>query len=160
MGDSVDPETKERIMNTVNQSLASNRDKVQVLDSTIRSLYTVASGLVNNGAETLRGFGLVQTALDVRQQSIMRKAGPFVKPTSSVAEPKPGPKDKPICARSSATNAPKKRKSRGKGRQNKGLPPHPIPPPLSPKPKKPKTSMPVPAGHQDVSWGGRDVCPQ
>ena len=32
MGDSVDPDTKERIMNTVNQSLASNRNKVKVLD--------------------------------------------------------------------------------------------------------------------------------
>ena len=81
-------------MNTVNQSLANNQDKVQVLDTTIRSLYTVDFGLVNNWAETLRGYGLVQTALDIRQQSIVRKAGPFVKPVSSVAEPsKPGPKD-------------------------------------------------------------------
>ena len=91
IGNSVNPETKERIMNAVNQSLASNRDKVQVLDSTIRSLYSAASRLVNNGAEILRSFGLVKTALDVRQQSIVRKAGPFAKPASSVAEPKPGP---------------------------------------------------------------------
>ena len=41
--DPVDPNTKERIMNAVNQSLASNRDKVQVLDSTIRILYTAVS---------------------------------------------------------------------------------------------------------------------
>lgn len=116
MGDSIDSETKERIMSAVNQSLASNWDKVQVLDSTIRSLYTVASGLVNDGAETLSGFGLMQTALDIRQQSILRKAGPFVKPAPSMAKTQPGPKDKPICARSLAANAPKKRKIRGKGR--------------------------------------------
>ena len=53
-------------MSTVNQSLASNRNKVQVLDSNFRSLYTVASGLVNNGVETFSGFRLVQTTLDVR----------------------------------------------------------------------------------------------
>ena len=45
--------------------------------------YTVASGLVNDGVETLRGFGRVQTALDIHQQSILRKCGPFVKPTPS-----------------------------------------------------------------------------
>ena len=39
MGDTVDPEVKLRIVSTVNQSLAANREKVQVLDSTIRSLY-------------------------------------------------------------------------------------------------------------------------
>ena len=35
MGDAVDPEVKQRIVSTVNQSLAINRDRVQVLDSTI-----------------------------------------------------------------------------------------------------------------------------
>ena len=50
MGDLVDPDTKERIMNAVNQSLANNMEKVQVLDSNIRSLYSLASRLVNNGA--------------------------------------------------------------------------------------------------------------
>ena len=39
MGDAVDPEVKQRIVSTVNQSLAINRDRVQVLDSTIISLY-------------------------------------------------------------------------------------------------------------------------
>ena len=38
MGDAVDPEVKQRIVSTVNQSLAINRDRVQVLDSTIISL--------------------------------------------------------------------------------------------------------------------------
>ena len=57
MGDSIDPEVKQRILSAVNQSLANNRDKMQVLDSTIRSLYSAASCLVSDGAETLRGFG-------------------------------------------------------------------------------------------------------
>ena len=58
--------------------MAANRDKVQVYDSTLRSLYKAASGLVNDGAETLRGFGQAYTALDVRQHSIIRRMGPFV----------------------------------------------------------------------------------
>ena len=105
MGDAVDPEVKQRIVSTVNQSLAINRDRVQVLDSTIRSLYTATSGLGNNGAETVRGFGQVYTALDIRQQSIIWRAGPYVKPTS-LAKAKPVLKDKPI-------SAPKEKRTRG-----------------------------------------------
>ena len=37
LGDTVHPEVKLRITSTVNQSLAANRDKVQVYDSTFRS---------------------------------------------------------------------------------------------------------------------------
>ena len=68
MGDTVNPEVKQRIVSAINQSLANNRDKLQVLDSTIRSLCSAASGLVNNGAETLRGFRKVYTALDVQRR--------------------------------------------------------------------------------------------
>ena len=64
----MDPEVKLRITSTVNQSLAANRDREQVYHSTLRSLYKAAFGLVNDGAETLRGFGQVYTALDIRQQ--------------------------------------------------------------------------------------------
>ena len=92
MGDAVDPEVKQRIVSTVNQSLAINRDRVQLLDSTISSLYLAASSLVNKGAETLRSFGQVYTVLDIWQQSIIRRAGPFVKPTS-LAEAKTRLKD-------------------------------------------------------------------
>ena len=56
LGDTVHPEVKLRITSTVNQSLAANRDKVQVFDSTFRSLYKAASSLVNDMAETLRCF--------------------------------------------------------------------------------------------------------
>jgi len=87
------------------------------------------------------------TALDVQQQSIIRRAGPFVKPTS-LAEAKPGLKEKPICVRSSAISAPKKKRTRGKSRKNLGILAHPAPPPLTPRAKKPKTSTPVPAEYQ------------
>ena len=58
-----------RILAAVRQSHANNQEMVQLLDSKIRSFYTAASGLVNDGVETLRGFGRVQTALDIHQQS-------------------------------------------------------------------------------------------
>ena len=147
MGDSMNPEVKQRILSAVNQSLANNRDKMQVLDSTIRSLYSAASGQVNDGAEILRGYGQVYTTLEVWQQSILRKAGPFVKLTS-LAKAKPVLKDKPICARSLAISAPKKKRTRGKSRKNMSLPAHPLPPPLSPRAKKPKISTLVPVEPQ------------
>ena len=77
MGDSVPQEFKNKVLITARESHTRNQEKVQTLDSNIRSLYTSASGLVNDGVETLRGYGRVQTALNIRQQSIIRKSGPF-----------------------------------------------------------------------------------
>ena len=102
-----------------------NQEKVQSLDSKIRSLYTVASGLVNDRVETLRGFPQVQTALNFHQQSILRKSGPFIKHTSSkAATTKPGKDKATTCAMSSANNMAKKRRSRGRGKKIQGLSPH------------------------------------
>ena len=85
---------------------------VQLLDSKARSLYSPIAGLVNDGEETLRGFGKVQTALDICQQSILRKSGPFVKPCSSLAGVKLY-KDKGItCAMSLANNTAKMKGAR------------------------------------------------
>ena len=72
IGGSIDPIIKERIIIAVNQSHDRNQMKVQFLDSTIRSLYVAASGLVNDRAETLRGYGLVHAVLDIRRQSIVK----------------------------------------------------------------------------------------
>ena len=116
----------------------------------------MASGLVNDGVETLHGYGRVQTALDVLQKSIVRKSGPFVKPSSSKAATKPA-KDKAVtCAMSSAINAPKKRRCRGRGRLIKGLSPHVNPPPVS---APLATSTPVPAV-QSANFGSTDARPQ
>ena len=110
MGDLVPQDIKVRILAAARQSTANNQEMVQLLDSKIRSLYTTASGLVNDGVETLRGYGQVLTALNVRQQSILRMSGPFVKPTCSKAVTSKPSKDKATtCAMSSATNKAKKR---------------------------------------------------
>ena len=74
MQDEVPQEFKTRILAAVKQSQANNQQMVQLWDSKARSLYSTAAGLVNDGVETLRGYGKVQTALDVRQQSILRKS--------------------------------------------------------------------------------------
>ena len=88
------------------------------------------STLVNDRVEILRGFGRMQTALDVCLQSILRKSGPFVKPNSSLAASKHS-KDKAItCAMSLASNAAKKKRSRGIGRKVQDLSPHIIPSPV------------------------------
>ena len=78
MGDQVPQEIQNRILMAVRQTHTNNVQRVQLWDSKVRSLYSVASGLVNDRVETLRGFGQVQTALDVPQQSILRKCGPFI----------------------------------------------------------------------------------
>ena len=123
------------------ESHTRNWERVQNLDSITRSLYTTAAGLVNDSMEAIRGYGKVVAALNVWQQSILRKSGPFVKPTTSKSSSKPG-RDKAIsCAMSLATSAAKKRRSRGKSRKNQGLPPHAAPPPFSPS----ATSTPAPA---------------
>ena len=68
-----------------------NLKKVQALDQKIQGLYTTAASLVNDSSETMRGYGKVISALDIHQQVIVRKSGPFVKPTSSKAgKLKPG----------------------------------------------------------------------
>ena len=91
--------------------------RVQNQDLITRSLYTTAAGLVNDGMETTKGYGKVVAALDVWQQSILRKFGPFFKPTTSKSSSKPG-RDKAIsCAMSLSTKAAKKKRSRGKGRK-------------------------------------------
>ena len=116
----------------------------------------MASRLVNNGVESLRGYGQIQTALDVRQQSILRRLGPFVKPApSQTTVPKPS-KDKGFtCTLSSACNVERKR-SRGKGRKIRGLSLHPIPPTVS---APPRTSTPVPA-EQPIVFCNMDARPQ
>ena len=65
MGDSVPKDIKSRVLIAARESHARNQEKVQTLDSKIGSLYTTASGLVNDGMETLSGNGRVQTALDI-----------------------------------------------------------------------------------------------
>ena len=90
MGDQVSQEVQNRILTAVRQTHDNNLEKLQFWDSKVRSLYSAASGLVNDGVETLRGYGRIQTALDVCLQSIMRRAGPFYKPPSSTSSSKPG----------------------------------------------------------------------
>ena len=80
------------------------------------------------------------SALDVWQQQILRKCGPFVRPTTSKASKPQG--GKPTNAVSSATGIDKKKRSRGIGRKSLGLPPHTAPPPFKNHPSA--TSMPAP----------------
>ena len=121
--------------------LSDRLEQVQLWDSKVRSLYSAASGLVNDGVETLRGYGWMQTTLNVHQQFILRRAGPFNKPPSSNSTVSKSSKDKgSTCAVSSAYNVKRKRRSRGKGRKIRGLSPHPTPPPVS-APPRPPTSV-------------------
>ena len=129
MGDEVFPEMKVKILTAVKQSQTNNQQMVQHLDAKAKSLYSSATGLVNDGVETLRGYGKVQTALDVCLQSVVR-SGPFVKePCSSLAGVKLFKDKGTTCAMSSANNIAKKKRSKGSGRKTQGLPPrNPLPP--------------------------------
>ena len=145
MGDQVSPDIQQRILTAVRQSHSNNLQRVQQWDSKVRSLYTVAARLINDGVESLRGFGRIQTALDVHQQSNLRRVGPFVRSaTSSTTSSNPSKgKDKgSTCAMFSAYNVERKRRSRGRGRHINGQSLHPTPPPVS---APPKTSTPLPA---------------
>ena len=142
MGDQVSQEVQSRILTVVRQAHLNNLQRVQQWDSKVRNLYTAASGLVNERVETLRGYRLIQTALGVCQQSILRRAGPFIKPPSSSSTVSKSSRDKgSTCAVSSAYKVEQKRRSRGKGREIKGLSPHPTPPPVSVPRKRPPTTV-------------------
>ena len=65
MGDQFSQEVQTRILTAVRQAYSNNIQQVQQWDSKVRSLYSVALGLVNDRVESLRGYGLIQTALDV-----------------------------------------------------------------------------------------------
>merc|ERR1712112_609065 len=126
-------DVRERILLAVEETHQGNLQKVHALDQKFRSLYTSAAGLVNDAMETFRAFGKVTAALNIRQQFIVRKSGPFVRkatpPSRTGKQLKPGAKPVPAAAVSSAQAALKKKRSRGKGRKIQGLPPRPNPPP-------------------------------
>ena len=42
-----------------------NLERVQNLDSTVRDIYSIAAGLVNDGMDVTRGYGKLVSALDV-----------------------------------------------------------------------------------------------
>ena len=71
----------------------------------------------------------MQRALDIRQQSILRGSGPFVKPPRASLAGVKLYKDKgTTCAFASANNVAKKKRSKGSGRKTQGLPLHnPLP---------------------------------
>ena len=105
-------------------------------------------GLFNDWVESLNCYERIQTALDICQQSIVRRVGPFVISTSSNSTHLKLRKDKvSTCTLSSAHNMERKRRSRVKERKIRGLSPHPIPPPVS---VLPRTSTPVTAERQIV----------
>ena len=92
MGDQVSQEVCSMILQAVKQTHVNNLWKLQLWDSKIGRLYSAGAGLVNDRVESYRGYGRIQTALDVCQQSIMRRAGPFIKPPSSTpSTSKPSP---------------------------------------------------------------------
>ena len=89
---------------------------MKFIDSTVRDIYSIAADLVNDGMEVTRGYEKLVSALDVWQQQILRKCGPFVRPTTSKASKPQG--GKPTNAVSSATGMDKKKRSRGIGRKS------------------------------------------
>ena len=114
---------------------------MKFIDSTVRDIYSIAADLVNDGMEVTRGYEKLVSALDVWQQQILRKCGPFVRPTTSKASKPQG--GKPTNAVSSATGMDKKKRSKGSDRKSLGLPPHTAPPSFKNQPSA--TSKPAPA---------------
>ena len=89
--------------------------------------------------EVTRGYEKLVSALDVWQQQILRKCGPFVRPTTSKASKPQG--GKPTNTVSSGTCMDKKKRSKGSDRKSLGLPPHTAPPSFKNQPST--TSMPA-----------------
>merc|ERR1712112_480075 len=81
MDSTIPQEVRERIHLAVEMSHQENVRRVQALDQKFRGLYTTVSGLINDSMEAIRGYRKVASALDIRQQVIIRRSGPFIKPT-------------------------------------------------------------------------------
>ena len=116
MGDQAPQEVQARILQAIRQTHVNNLEKLRAWNSKVRTLYSASLGLINNGVESYKGYGWIQTALDVRQQSIVRRAGPFIKPpSSSPSTSKPSP-----SFAGAPANVECKRRTRGKGRVIRG----------------------------------------
>merc|ERR1712082_228480 len=112
MDSTVPQDVREKIRLAVQESHKENLSRAQAMDLKFCGLYTITKGLVNNSSEAIRGFGKVAAALDIRQQFIVRKSGPFVRPTPPMAggkQLKPGA-PVPRNAVSSAQKAKKKQR--------------------------------------------------
>ena len=59
-------DVRRRILLAVEETHQGNLQRVQALDQKFRGLYTSAASLVNDGMETIRWFGKVAAALDIR----------------------------------------------------------------------------------------------
>merc|ERR1712240_208346 len=76
MGDQVSQEVQTNILQAVRQAHVNNLKRQRVWDSNIRSHCSAGLGLINDGVESYRRYGQIQTTLDVHQQSIVRRQGP------------------------------------------------------------------------------------
>ena len=62
----VPEEVSARVRIAADESYTENCRWVQALDSKLRGLYTTTAGLVNDGMEVIRGYGMLTSALDLR----------------------------------------------------------------------------------------------
>lgn len=74
---------KGRVLHCMGEVHARNMKKVQLLENLVREIYSIAAGLVNDGMEVIRRYGKLATALDVRQQQILRMCDYLSGPTPS-----------------------------------------------------------------------------
>ena len=130
----------------VETSHKANLERNKAMDMKFRALYSSATGAINDFSEVVRGYGKVVTALDLRQQGIIRRSGPLIKATSVMPakskQLKAGAKPFPYSTVSIASQAKKKTRSKGKGRTTHGQSSHPLPPPHKP-PKSATATAPA-----------------
>ena len=76
-----------RITKAVKDSQDENARCVQawssMLDGPFRSVYSVSVDLINGVIENLRAYGKLVGALDLRQQTLIRRSGPFLRLSSA-----------------------------------------------------------------------------
>ena len=60
------PDSQENLsIGSLVEIINPEKTQLQLWDSKVRSLYSSSLGLVNDGVESYRGYGWIQTALDV-----------------------------------------------------------------------------------------------
>ena len=63
--DTVPEDLRRRVLLEIEEVHSRNQKRMQNLDSTVRDIYSIAAGLVNDGMDVTRGYGKLVSALDV-----------------------------------------------------------------------------------------------
>ena len=71
------------VQNTHNENIHRVQTWSSMLDGQYRAVYSVSADLINGVTENLRAYGKLMGALDLCQQTLIRRSNPFLQPSAA-----------------------------------------------------------------------------